>query len=68
MDNTPDVVAFAESLESAIIDTVQVDGIMTKDLALACGKEDRDSWVTTNVFLEGVEKRFKVSLKAKSLL
>ncbi|KAG0641211.1 hypothetical protein HOY80DRAFT_955636 [Tuber brumale] len=68
LDNTPDVVAFAESLESAIIDTVQVDGIMTKDLALACGKEDRDSWVTTSVFLDGVEKRFKGSLKAKSIL
>ena len=68
LDNTPDVVVFAESLESAVIDTVQLDGIMTKDLALASGKEDRDSWVTTSVFLDSVEKRFKASLEAKSLL
>jgi isocitrate dehydrogenase len=32
LDETPDVVNFAESLEKACIDTVDIDGIMTKDL------------------------------------
>jgi isocitrate dehydrogenase len=68
LDNTPDVVSFAQSLEQAVIDTVEVDGIMTKDLALACGKQEREAWVTTSVFLDSVEKRFKDGLKAKSLL
>ena len=41
---------------------------MTKDLALACGREDREAWVTTMVFLEAVEKRFQDGLKASALL
>jgi isocitrate dehydrogenase len=36
LDSTPEVVAFAESLEKACIDTVDVDGIMTKDLVSFC--------------------------------
>jgi len=62
MDKTPEVVAFAESLEKACIDTVNVDGIMTKDLALACGRTDRESWVTTGVYMAAVEKRMKAEL------
>ena len=37
LDNTPDVVAFAESLENVCIKTVE-SGKMTKDLALLVGK------------------------------
>lgn len=62
LDGTPDVVAFAESLEKACVDAVDVDGIMTKDLALACGKTDRESWVTTGVYMAAVEKRMKEEL------
>jgi len=62
LDGTPEVVAFAESLEKACVDTVDIDGIMTKDLALACGKTDRDSWVTTGVYLAAVEKRMRQEL------
>lgn len=57
LDNTPDVVKFGEILERATIDTVQEDGIMTKDLALILGKKDRESYVTTEEFIDGVEKR-----------
>lgn len=49
LDGTPEVVAFAEAVEKAVVDTVDIDGVMTKDLALACGRKDRDAWVTTNV-------------------
>jgi isocitrate dehydrogenase len=59
LDETPDVVAFANSLEKATIDTVQEDGIMTKDLALACGKTDRSSYVLTEEFLDAVADRLR---------
>lgn len=65
LDDTPDVVAFAESLEQACIDAVDVDGIMTKDLALACGKSAREDWVTTGVYMAAVEKRLKQNLQQK---
>ncbi|AET37544.1 isocitrate dehydrogenase (NADP(+)) IDP3 Ecym_1306 [Eremothecium cymbalariae DBVPG len=57
LDGTPDVVKFGQLLESATLDTVQEDGIMTKDLALILGKTDRESYVTTEGFIEAVEKR-----------
>ncbi|MCJ1302067.1 Isocitrate dehydrogenase [NADP], mitochondrial precursor (Oxalosuccinate decarboxylase) [Hypocenomyce scalaris] len=65
LDETPDVVAFAESLEKACVDTVDVDGIMTKDLALACGKKNREDYVTTTEYLNAVERRMKTNLKEK---
>ena len=57
--------AFAEGLEQACIDTVDIDGIMTKDLALACGKTAREDYVTTSEYLSAVERRLKQSLKEK---
>jgi isocitrate dehydrogenase len=65
LDETSDVVAFAESLEKACIDTVDADGIMTKDLALACGKKERSAYVTTTEYLNAVEQRMKENLQAK---
>ena len=59
LDGTPDVVSFAEKLEKACIDTIDVDGIMTKDLALACGRDEVGSWVVTRVFMEAVERRLR---------
>ena len=65
LDETPDVVAFAESLEKACIDTVDIDGIMTKDLALACGKTERKDYATTTEYMSAVEKRMKMELQSK---
>ncbi|GIJ87505.1 isocitrate dehydrogenase [NADP], mitochondrial precursor [Aspergillus pseudoviridinutans] len=65
LDNTPDVVAFAEELERACIDVVNEEGIMTKDLALACGRKEREAWVTTKEYLAAVERRLKSNLKAR---
>jgi isocitrate dehydrogenase len=65
LDGTPDVVAFAEALEKACIDTVDIDGIMTKDLALSCGRKDREAWVTTGKYMEAVDRRLKSMLKEK---
>ena len=57
LDETPEVVKFAEDLEKAIIDTVSKDNIMTKDLALTQGKTDRSSYVTTEEFIDAVANR-----------
>ncbi|KAK3503486.1 isocitrate dehydrogenase NADP-dependent [Neurospora crassa] len=65
LDNTPELIAFAEALEKACIDTVDIDGIMTKDLALACGKTGREDWVTTSEYMAAVERRLKSTLKEK---
>ncbi|KAH0542058.1 hypothetical protein FGG08_003523 [Glutinoglossum americanum] len=65
LDSTPEVVAFAESLEKACIDTVDIDGIMTKDLALSCGLKERKDYVTTSEYLNAVEKRLGEMLKER---
>ncbi|KAL7623386.1 NADP-dependent isocitrate dehydrogenase [Parahypoxylon ruwenzoriense] len=65
LDGTPELVAFAECLEKACIDTVDIDGIMTKDLALSCGKTAREDYVTTNEYMDAVERRLKNTLKEK---
>ncbi len=57
LDNTPEVIKFGETLEKAVIDTVQIDGIMTKDLALAAGHSERSSYVLTEEFIDAVAKR-----------
>ncbi|PSK40827.1 isocitrate dehydrogenase [NADP], mitochondrial [Candidozyma pseudohaemuli] len=59
LDNTPEVVEFARKLEQATVGLVQEDGIMTKDLALACGRTDRESYVTTTEFLDAVGDKLK---------
>lgn len=64
LDNTPQVVRFANILEAATLNTVQQDGIMTKDLALAGGNTDRSAYVTTNEFLDAVEARLKNDIKS----
>ncbi|CEP23580.1 IDP1 [Cyberlindnera jadinii] len=67
LDNTPDVVKFADLLEKATLDTVQVDGIMTKDLALAAGRTDRESYVNTSEFLDAVDKRLQSEMEKSGL-
>ena len=67
LDETPDLVTFAENLEMAVIETVNDEGIMTKDLALACGRKDRGAWVTTSQFMEAIDKRFKKNLEAEGM-
>lgn len=56
LDGTDEVVKFGEALEKAVVDTVK-EGVMTKDLALAQGKTDRSSYVTTEEFIDGVKER-----------
>ncbi|KAL2219406.1 hypothetical protein M432DRAFT_611282 [Thermoascus aurantiacus ATCC 26904] len=62
LDETPDVVTFAQELERACIDVVNEEGIMTKDLALACGRKEREAWVTTREYLDAVVRRLNANL------
>ena len=63
LDDTPEVVRFAETLEKACVDTVQKDKCMTKDLALACGETGREAYVTTGEYMGAVEQRLKKELE-----
>ena len=65
LDQTPEVVAFAENLEKACVQVVDIDGVMTKDLALACGKKGKEDYVTTGMYLEAVERRMRDLLAKK---
>ncbi len=66
LDGTPEVVAFAESLEKACVDVVDEEGIMTKDLAIACGKKGtREEYATTTEYLDAVERRMKANLRER---
>jgi isocitrate dehydrogenase len=52
LDDTPDVVRFAETLERVCIDTVE-HGKMTKDLAILIGPDQ--PWLTTEEFLGALD-------------
>jgi len=55
LDNTPDLVAFAEKLEEAVI-TIIEGGVMTKDLA-AIAEPKPASYALTEEFLDRVAKQ-----------
>ena len=53
IDGTPDVEAFAQTLEKVCIDAVE-QGQMTKDLAVLIGPDQ--PWLTTTQFLEALDR------------
>ena len=53
LDETPEVTAFAETLEKVCVDTVE-SGRMTKDLALLVGGDAE--WLTTEEFLAALDE------------
>ena len=55
-DQTPEVVKFAEALESVCVSTVE-KGFMTKDLALLVSPDQ--GWLTTNQFLDKLDEELK---------
>ena len=61
-DETPDVVAFADALERACIDTVE-SGQMTKDLAILVSKDQ--AYLTTNQYIDAVAQRLEKSLQTQ---
>ncbi len=58
-DDTPDVAAFADTLERVCIETVE-NGYMTKDLAILIGPEQ--PWLTTNQFLDKLDEGLKAEM------
>ena len=61
MDDTPDVIAFAETLERVCVETVE-SGRMTKDLALLVG--DDQEFLTTEEFLAAIDDGLQRAMSA----
>ncbi|MDR3272143.1 MAG: isocitrate dehydrogenase (NADP(+)) [Flavobacteriaceae bacterium] len=63
LDNTPDVVNFAETLEKVCIEIVE-SGKMTKDLALLVkgDKMTREDYLNTEDFLDAIDQALKATL------
>jgi isocitrate dehydrogenase len=59
-DETPEVVDFADLLESTCIKTVE-DGSMTKDLALLISHEQK-WWLTTEEFMDKLDANLKAAI------
>jgi isocitrate dehydrogenase len=59
MDSTPDVSAFAETLERVCVQTVE-NGHMTKDLALLVGPDQ--PWQTTQEYLASVQENLSQAM------
>ncbi|MDP6602727.1 MAG: NADP-dependent isocitrate dehydrogenase [Rhodospirillales bacterium] len=58
-DATPDVQAFAETIERVCVETVE-SGAMTKDLALLVGPDQ--AWLSTEAFLGKLDKNLQAAM------
>ena len=59
MDGTPEVQAFAKTLEKACVDAVE-SGFMTKDLALLVGPDQ--PWLTTVQYMDKVDELMRAAM------
>ena len=59
LDNNAELARYATTLEKVCVDTVEA-GFLTKDLALLVG--DRQSWLTTEGFLDKIAENLKIAL------
>ena len=59
-DGTPDVIAFADALETVCVATVE-NGKMTKDLAILI--DAKAPWLTTEQFLDALDQGLKAKLQ-----
>jgi isocitrate dehydrogenase len=64
MDETPEVVQFAETLEKVCVDTVE-SGFMTKDLALLVGGDQ--GYLTTQQFMAKLDENLQEALNLQSV-
>ena len=62
VDGTPEVTAFADTLEAVCIETVEA-GEMTKDLSLLISRDA--SWLTTEDFLDALDRRLQAKMAAR---
>jgi len=58
---------FVRALEKACVEVIDVDGVMTKDLALAIhGKAmQREHWVITDAYMDAVKTKLDKLLAAE---
>ena len=59
LDDTPEVVKFAETLERVCVETVE-QGKMTKDLAILVGPDQ--AWMTTEQFFEAIRENLEAEM------
>ena len=59
LDDNAQLMAFADTLEKVIVDTVE-SGFMTKDLALLVGPDQQ--WLTTTGFLEKIASNLDAAM------
>ena len=59
-DNTPDVTAFAETLERVCVETVE-SGAMTKDLSILISREQ--PWLNTQDFLARIDENLQKAMR-----
>jgi isocitrate dehydrogenase len=64
LDETPEVVRFADTLERVCVETVE-SGKMTKDLALLVGPEQ--AWMTTEQFFEAIRENLEAAMTAEAV-
>ncbi|KAI1452447.1 hypothetical protein F4805DRAFT_28601 [Annulohypoxylon moriforme] len=57
LDATADVVSLAKVIEQATVETVGTASIFTKDIALLYKDDRQDKYVTTDEFLEAVQRK-----------
>lgn len=61
LDNTPDVVDFADKVEAAALETVE-NGVMTGDLLLLADKKESNRKVNTEGFINAIAENLKKKL------
>jgi isocitrate dehydrogenase len=61
LDNTPELIKFAQTVEKVCVDTVE-GGQMTKDLSSLIGPNE--PWLTTEEFLEALDSRLNEKMDA----
>ncbi|KAI0276981.1 isocitrate dehydrogenase [Russula aff. rugulosa BPL654] len=60
LDGNEELKVFARALERACVEVIDVDGVMTKDLALAIHGKDgmrREHWVVTDAYMDAVKTK-----------
>jgi len=67
LDGNEELKVFARVLERACVEVIDVDGLMTKDLALAIHGKDmrREHWVITDAYMDAVKAKLDKLLAAE---
>ena len=61
LDGNEELEVFVRALERACVEVIDVDGVMTKDLAVAIYGKDvmrREHWVVTDAYMDAVKVRW----------